>query len=98
MIVDANLRMVGLFYPGMKTISRNDVRYGKPHAEPFLRAAYLAEVDPAHAVTVDDSWPGAMAGLAAGMKTIFWPEKPMEGPPGAIVINSAEELRREVGL
>ena len=31
MIVDANLRMVGLFYPGMKTISRNDVREGKPH-------------------------------------------------------------------
>lgn len=98
LIVDANLRAVGLVYPGMKTVSRNDVREGKPHAEPFLRAAYLADVDPAHAVAVDDSWPGAMAGLAAGMKTIFWPEKPMEGPPGAIVINSAEELRAQLGL
>jgi len=98
MIVDANLHMVGLIYPGMKTISRNDVREGKPHPEPFLRAAYLADVDPAQAVAVDDSWPGAMAGLAAGMKTIFWPEKPMEGPPGAIVINSAGELRAELGL
>jgi HAD superfamily hydrolase (TIGR01509 family) len=98
LVVDANLRMVGLFYPGMKTISRNDVREGKPHAEPFLRAAYLADVDPAHAVAIDDSWPGAMAGLAAGMKTIFWPEKPMDGPPGAIVINSAEELRAELSL
>jgi hypothetical protein len=39
-----------------------------------------------------------MAGLAAGMKTIFWPEKPMQGPPGAVVINSAEELRAELGL
>ena len=98
LIVDANLRAVGLFYPGMKTISRNDVREGKPHAEPFLRAAYLADVDPAHAVAVDDSWPGAMAGLAAGMKTIFWPGKPMEGPPGATVINIAEELRAQLGL
>ncbi|MER9948194.1 HAD family phosphatase [Mesorhizobium sp. M0047] len=98
MIVDANLSMVGLIYPGMKTISRNDVREGKPQAEPFLRAAYLADVDPAHAMAIDDSWPGAMAGLAAGMKTIFWPEKPMHGPPGAVVINSAEELRAELDL
>ncbi|MER8781453.1 MULTISPECIES: HAD family phosphatase [unclassified Mesorhizobium] len=98
LIVDANLRAVGLFYPGMKTISRNDVREGKPHAEPFLRAAWLADVDPAKAVAVDDSVTGATAGLAAGMKTIFWPEVPMEGPPGAIVINSAGELRAELGL
>ena len=82
----------------MHTVSRNDVRLGKPYGEPFLRAAYLAGVDPADAVAVDDSHTGAMAGLAAGMKTIFWPEAPMEGPPGAIVINSAEELRKELGL
>ncbi|MCT2576264.1 MAG: HAD family phosphatase [Mesorhizobium sp.] len=98
LIVDANLGAVGLVYPGMHTVSRNDVRQGKPHAEPFLRAAYLAGVDPADAVAVDDSRTGAMAGLAAGMKTIFWPEAPMEGLPGAIVINSAEELRAQLGL
>ncbi|TIN09379.1 HAD family phosphatase [Mesorhizobium sp.] len=98
LVVDANLRMVGLFYPGMKTISRNDVREGKPHAEPFLRAAWLAGVDPADAVAVEDSVTGSTAGLAAGMKTIFWPEAPIAGPPGAIVINSADELRAELGL
>ncbi|MER8486624.1 HAD family phosphatase [Mesorhizobium sp. M1322] len=98
LVVDANLRMVGLFYPGMKTISRNDVREGKPHAEPFLRAAWLADVDPADAVAVDDSVTGVTAGLAAGMRTIFWPELPMDGPPGAIVINSTDELRAELGL
>ncbi|TPI64231.1 HAD family phosphatase [Mesorhizobium sp. B3-1-3] len=98
LIVDANLRAVGLTYPGMMTVSRNDVIDGKPLPEPFLRAAYLAGVDPADAFAVDDSLTGAMAGLAAGMKTIFWPEAPMEGPAGAIVINSAEELRRELGL
>ena len=98
LIVDANLAAVGLSYPGMHTVSRNDVREGKPHAEPFLRAAYLAGVDPAECVAVDDSRTGAMAGLAAGMKTFFWPEAPMEGPPGAIVINSAAELRAQLGL
>lgn len=98
LIVDANLRAVGLFHPGMKTVSRNDVRDGKPFPEPFLRAAWLAEVDPADAVAVDDSWTGASAGLAAGMKTIFWPEKPMEGPSGAVNLNSVEELRAELGV
>ncbi|MGX8010749.1 HAD family hydrolase [Mesorhizobium sp. ORM8.1] len=97
-IVDANLSAVGLIYPGMRTISRNDVIEGKPHPEPFLRAAYLAGVDPKDAFAVDDSVTGATSGLAAGMKTIFWPEAPMAGPSGAIVINSAEELRAQLGL
>jgi HAD superfamily hydrolase (TIGR01509 family) len=98
MVVDANLRAVGLAYPGMRTVSRNDVREGKPHPEPFLRAAWLAGVDPGEAVAVDDSWTGATAALAAGMKTIFWPEKPMAGPEGAINLNSIAELRAELGL
>jgi HAD superfamily hydrolase (TIGR01509 family) len=98
LIVDVNLRAVGLVYPGMKTVSRNDVREGKPHPEPFLRAAWLAGVDPADAVAVDDSVTGATAGLAAGMETMFWPEAPMDGPPGAVVINSADALRAELGL
>ncbi|ESX48264.1 HAD family phosphatase [Mesorhizobium sp. C416B] len=97
-IVDANLSAVGLIYPGMRTISRNDVREGKPHPEPFLRAAWLAGVDPSDAVAVDDSVTGATSGLAAGMRTIFWPEAPMAGPKGAVVINSAEELRAQLGL
>jgi HAD superfamily hydrolase (TIGR01509 family) len=97
-IVDANLSAVGLIYPGMRTISRNDVREGKPHPEPFLRAAWLAGVDPADSVAIDDSVTGATSGLAAGMRTIFWPEAPMQGPKGAVVINSAEELRAQLGL
>ena len=98
LVVDANLRAVGLLYPGMKTVSRNDVRDGKPHPEPFLRAAWLAGVEPDQAVAIDDSWTGASAGLAAGMKTIFWPEKPMAGPPGAVNLNTVAELRAELGL
>jgi HAD superfamily hydrolase (TIGR01509 family) len=99
MVVDANLAAVGLVYPGMKTVSRNDVREGKPHAEPFLRAAWLCGIDPSDAIAIDDSFTGATAGLRAGMKTIFWPERPgMTGPDGAVTMNSAEELRRELGL
>lgn len=93
LIVDANLRAARLQYPGMKTVSRNDVRVGKPDAEPYLRAAYLTGVDPADTAVVEDSVLGARAGVAAGMKTLFWPEKPMEPPPGAVLVLDADELR-----
>ncbi len=98
MVVDANLRAVGLAHPGLRTVSRNDVREGKPHPEPFLRAAWLAGIEPGEAIAIDDSWTGAQAALAAGMKTIFWPEKPMAGPDGALNLNSIAEVRAELGL
>lgn len=97
-MVEANLGAVGLTYPGLRTISRNDVREGKPHPEPFLRAAWLAGIEPDEAVAIDDSWTGVTAALAAGMKAIFWPERPMAGPAGAITLNSLAELRAELGL
>lgn len=98
LIVDANLRAVGLQYPGLITVSRNDVRAGKPDPEPFLRAAWLAEIDPADATVMEDSFTGASAGLAAGMRTIFWPEASTTGPAGALVANSADEARALLGL
>lgn len=98
LVVDANLRAVGLQYPGMKTVSRNDVRLGKPDPEPFLRAAWLCQVDPADCAVMEDSFTGATAGVAAGMKTVFWPETPMEGPHGADAAASAADVRRLLGL
>ncbi|MBB3320005.1 MULTISPECIES: HAD family phosphatase [unclassified Rhizobium] len=74
MIVDANLRAVGLQSPGLISVSRSDVRRGKPDPEPFLRAAYLLGIDPADCIVVEDSIPGATAGHAAGMMVIGWPE------------------------
>lgn len=74
MVADANLGAVGLSVPGLVTVTRNDVRQGKPHPEPYLRAAYLLGVEPAECLVVEDSAPGAVAGLAAGMAVIAWPE------------------------
>ena len=98
LIVDANLGAVGLVEPGLKTVSRNDVREGKPQPEPFLRAAWLTGIDPAETFVMEDSVTGATAGLAAGMQTVFWPEKPMAGPAGAANVNSAAEVRKLLGL
>lgn len=98
LIVDTNLRIAGIQEPGMKTVSRNDVREGKPSPEPFLRAAWLTGIDPADTVVMEDSATGASAGLAAGMRTIFWPQQPMEGPAGAMAAGSIAEARALLGL
>lgn len=74
MLVDANLRAVGLQRPDFISVSRNDVREGKPSAEPYLRGAYLLCVEPLRCVVIEDSVPGARAGLSAGMTVIGWPE------------------------
>lgn len=98
MIVDANLRATGVTRPGLKTVARNDVRLGKPDPEPFLRAAWLVGVPPEKAVVVEDSPLGAAAGLAAGMRTLFWPQKPIAGPEGAEWIGSIGELSQALGV
>ncbi len=97
LIVDANLGAVGIVEPGFKTVSRNDVAEGKPHPEPFLRAAWLTGIDPADTVVMEDSFTGARAGLAAGMRTIFWPERPMQGLEGSLEADTAEDVRRAAG-
>ena len=48
---------------------------------------------------MEDSHPGRIAGLAAGMRTIFWPEVPRQpGPAGALNADSAEAVRAYLGL
>ena len=63
MIVDANLRKVGLARPGLVTVSRNDIRQGKPSPEGYLRALTLLGCTAAEAIVVEDSGSGAAAGL-----------------------------------
>lgn len=88
MIADANLTAVGLHVPGLITVTRNDVRFGKPRPEPYLRAAWLLGVDPSDCIVVEDSTPGARAGHAAGMTVIGWPEPhraDIAFPPGTLI-------------
>lgn len=73
-VLEGNLNAVGLNRIDLISVSRNDVRRPKPDPEPYLRAAWLLEVDPADCLVVEDSFPGAAAGLAAGMRVIAWPE------------------------
>lgn len=98
LIVEINLRVIGIDAPGIKTVTRNDVRAGKPDPEPFLRAAYLTGVDPAESCVIEDSQTGATAGVAAGMRTLLWPQQPMAAPPGAVHMDNLEALRAYLEL
>lgn len=81
-IVDANLSAVGLARPGLITVSRNDLRRGKPDPEGYLRALWLLDCPPDRALVVEDSIAGAKAGLAAGLRTVFVPHATVAPPEG----------------
>jgi len=87
MLVSATLGATGLVHPDLISVTRNDVREGKPAPEPYLRAAWLLGVDARDCIVVEDSPAGAMAGLAAGMTVVAWPEPHRQDllfPPGVL--------------
>ncbi len=54
-------------------VTGDEVTHGKPHPEPYERAAALLGVDPADAVAVEDSPTGVRSATAAGVPTIAVP-------------------------
>lgn len=91
-IVDVNLRAVGLARPSLVTVSRNDLRRGKPDPEGYLRAAWLLGAAPDQCIVVEDSHSGAAAGIAAGMATVFVPHATAPAPPGVTVLRAMNDL------
>lgn len=95
-IVDVQLRLAGLSRPGMITVSRNDVRTGKPDPEGYLRAAWLLRAEPDECLVVEDSLSGAAAGLAAGMRTLFVSHATVAAPSGTIPLETMADLAQMV--
>ena len=62
--------LMGLRKRAVSTVSGDTTPYSKPHPEPILHAARIANVDPASSVYVGDDIRDIVAGKAAGMKTI----------------------------
>lgn len=55
-------------------VTRSDVDQPKPHPQPYLLAARLLGVDPAHCVAVEDSHVGIRSATAAGIATVMVPD------------------------
>ena len=68
-LAEVRLRAAGLPIP--KTmITSSDVKIGKPHPEPYLKAALLLAVNPEECLVVEDAPAGIQSAHAGGMKAI----------------------------
>jgi len=81
------LRATGLDLILPVTISRTDLRRGKPEPDGYLLAAERLGCAPGNCLVVEDSRLGVAAGLAAGMAVLFHPQANTPGgdtrPQGA---------------
>lgn len=62
--------LMGLRQRAVSTVSGDTTPHSKPHPEPILHAARLANIDPTSSIYVGDDIRDIVAGKAAGMKTI----------------------------
>ena len=68
-VATARLEAVGLPIPPV-LVTATDITRGKPHPEPYLKAAAGLEADPRDCIVTEDAPAGITAGKAAGM-TVF---------------------------
>ncbi|QWD90310.1 HAD family hydrolase [Polynucleobacter sp. MWH-Braz-FAM2G] len=64
------VKLMGLSGRSASTVSGDTTPYSKPHPEPILHAARLANIDPTKSLYVGDDIRDVIAGKAAGMKTV----------------------------
>jgi HAD superfamily hydrolase (TIGR01509 family) len=69
-VVQTVLSLPGLSGVFPVVVTAADVEHGKPAPDIFLHAARLLGVAPGECCVIEDSKPGVMAGLAAGMRVI----------------------------
>ena len=67
---DPLLELMGLNTRSVSTVSGDTTPYSKPHPEPILHAARIANVDPTKSLYVGDDIRDVIAGKAAGMQTV----------------------------
>jgi HAD superfamily hydrolase (TIGR01509 family) len=72
--VDKHFNAHGLGPRFHSVITRDDVASGKPHPEPYLKAAALLGFAPADILAIEDSPTGVRSAHAAGMMTIMAPD------------------------
>ncbi|MDZ4055464.1 MAG: HAD-IA family hydrolase, partial [Polynucleobacter sp.] len=61
---------MGLRQRSVSTVSGDTTPHAKPHPEPILHAARIANIAPEYALYVGDDIRDVLAGKAAGMKTV----------------------------
>lgn len=73
-VIEANLRVLGLWELMVFTVCGNDVANGKPAPDPYLEAARRAGFAPGECMAVEDSIVGVTSAVRGGLVTLGWPE------------------------
>ena len=90
--------LMGLRQRAASTVSGDTTPYSKPHPEPILHAARVANIDPTKSIYVGDDLRDIVAGKAAGMLTVAAAygycgcEEPPEAWGADFLINSPLDL------
>lgn len=63
-------KLMGLRERAVSTVSGDTTSHAKPHPEPILHAARIANIDPTKSIYVGDDIRDVIAGKAAGMLTV----------------------------
>jgi len=71
-LAEVRLRAAGLPLP-KRMVTSNDITHGKPHPEPYLKAATLLGFSPTKCIVLEDIPAGVQAGKAAGARVIAFP-------------------------
>ena len=71
-LAETRLRASGLPKP-QRMITSSDIRFGKPHPEPYLKGAALLGVSGKECVVFEDAPAGIQAGKAAGAIVVAFP-------------------------
>lgn len=72
LLAEVRLRTAGLPIPN-KMITSTDIQNGKPHPEPYLKAAKTLGIPASECIVVEDAPAGIRAGKAAGARVIAFP-------------------------
>lgn len=74
-------------------VTGDTVDQGKPHPEPYLRAAAALDVPPGRCVAIEDSLPGIASATAAGTRVLAVQAKvPVPAAPGRSRLASLEQV------
>ena len=96
--LDAHLQRLGVADRFDAIVTASEVTTGKPAADIFLEAARRLDVTPSGCVALEDSLPGALAALKAGMLAVVCPSSVSEAclfPTDVIRVHSLMDVRLE---
>lgn len=95
-LAEVRIKAAGLPVP-KKLITSSDITNGKPHPEPYLKAANLVGFDAANCVVLEDAPAGIRSGRAAGARVIAFkttaPDPALLAAGANWIVNDCADVR-----